>query len=162
MKGKGNGKLVSWLKANGKNVLGEGLDFIGEVTDISIIEKLGEKIKGDPELTAEQKAEFAELANMRLEELKIITADRQSARSREVEIAKTNRKDWMMAVTGVTGLGAFLFIIYAVIFIPGVAENSLAWHLLGVIETVAISIFSYYFGSSASSKAKTEMINNRS
>ena len=75
--------------------------------------------------------------------------DRESARNREVELAKTGGVDWLMYVTGLTGLVSFCVIIYAVIWIPSVLDNELFIHLMGMVEGVVISnLFAYYFGTS--------------
>lgn len=80
-------------------------------------------------------------------------ADRDSARKREVEIAKTNKQDWMMMFTGMTGLLSFIFTIYAVVYIPTVLDNDLFIHLMGMIEGVVIgNIFAYYYGTSSENR----------
>jgi len=77
-------------------------------------------------------------------------ADRDSARSREVEVKKAGSKDIMMVATGLVGLLSFIFIIYAVVYEPSVMENDLFVHLMGMIEGVVISnIFAYYYGTSS-------------
>ena len=76
--------------------------------------------------------------------------DRNSARQREVEVKKAGGQDWMMLLTGLVGLASFMFMIYAVVYIPSVTENDLFVHLMGAIEGVVISnIFSYYYGTSS-------------
>ena len=76
--------------------------------------------------------------------------DRDSARSREVEVKKAGSKDIMMMLTGIVGLLSFMFIIYAVVYEEGVLHNELFVHLMGMIEGVVISnIFAYYYGTSA-------------
>jgi hypothetical protein len=56
-------------------------------------------------------------------------------------------------VTGLVGLFSFMFMIYAVVYIPSVLENDLFVHLMGVIEGVVISnIFAYYYGTSSDKK----------
>ena len=76
--------------------------------------------------------------------------DRNSARQREVEVKKAGGQDWMMFVTGIVGLLSFMFMIYAVVYIPSVTENDLFVHLMGMIEGVVISnIFAYYYGTSS-------------
>ena len=78
------------------------------------------------------------------------SADRASARQREVEVVKaTGKVDWMMMVTGMVGLLSFMFTIYAVVYIESVRENELFIHLMGMIEGVVIgNIFAYYYGAS--------------
>ena len=80
-------------------------------------------------------------------------ADRDSARKREVEIKKAGGQDWMMFVTGIVGLLSFMFMIYAVVYIPSVSENDLFVHLMGMIEGVVVSnLFAYYYGTSTDKK----------
>ena len=86
-------------------------------------------------------------------------ADRESARNREIEIAKTGKFDFMFLATGVSGLASFMFVVYAVVYIPEVADNPLFIHLMGMIEGVVIgNIFAYYYGTSKSSSDKNKLI----
>lgn len=96
--------------------------------------------KEDKEQIHKQLVEFYEL------EVK----DRDSARDREVKMAVAGRSDWMMNVTGVIGLACFVFIIYAVVYIPQVLDNELFIHLMGMVEGVVIgNIFAFYYGTSS-------------
>ena len=51
--------------------------------------------------------------------------DRESARNREIEMAKTGKTDWLMYATGLIGLAAFCVIIYAVIWVQSFQDNKL-------------------------------------
>jgi hypothetical protein len=62
-----NGKLMTWIKTKGKNTLGKTLDIIGEFTGKEAIEKIGESLMNDPELTPEEKKEASELVKLELE-----------------------------------------------------------------------------------------------
>ena len=74
--------------------------------------------------------------------------DRDSAREREVEVAKTGRFDFMFNLTGVIGLGAFAFIIYAIVYLRIPENNKEVWiHTIGIIEGIVLSIFGYFYGS---------------
>jgi len=87
--------------------------------------------------------------------------DRESARNREISIANLGKIDWMMYLVGLVGLGAFVYMIYAVVNIAGFSNNKMGIHLLGMVEGVAISIFSYYYGSSKGSKDKGKQLENK-
>tara|TARA_A100001037_G_scaffold229054_1_gene207182 strand:- start:616 stop:1062 length:447 start_codon:yes stop_codon:yes gene_type:complete len=88
-----------------------------------------------------------------VETYKLEVEDRDSARKREVEILKTGSKDWMMNVTGIIGLGSFIFLIYAIVFITVPEHNSeLMIHTTGIVEGIVLSIVGYYFGSIARNK----------
>jgi len=76
-------------------------------------------------------------------------ADRDSARKREIEVAKTGRWDLMFNLTGIIGLGAFAFIIYAIVYLDIPENNKEVWiHLIGICEGIVLSIFGYFYGSS--------------
>jgi hypothetical protein len=75
-------------------------------------------------------------------------ADRDSARNREVEKAKTGGFDLMFNLTGIIGLSAFAFIIYAIVYLEVPENNKEVWiHLIGICEGIVLSIFGYFYGS---------------
>tara|TARA_B100001093_G_C26149084_1_gene726645 strand:+ start:99 stop:539 length:441 start_codon:yes stop_codon:yes gene_type:complete len=124
------------------------LEIIGDVLPsngtMGILKNI---ISKDPDLTPEEKAE---LHNRVIELYKLEVADRDSARKREIEMAKSGANDWMMNVTGVVGLVCFVFIIYSVVYIPEVLDNELFIHLMGMVEGVVIgNIFAFYYGTSS-------------
>lgn len=123
----------------------------GAVTDIlpdkGVLGIVKNLIDTDESIPAEEK----ESLKRELYEMEI--ADRDSARRREVEVKKAGGQDWMMFVTGLTGLASFVFTIYAVVYVPSVTDNDLFVHLMGMIEGVVISnIFAYYYGTSSDKK----------
>ena len=103
-------------------------------------------IDNDQELTPEQKQE----AHQQLTEMyKLEVEDRDSARNRQIEVSKTRKFDLLFNLTGIVGLGAFIFAIYAIVYEPSTKGNDLFVHLLGLLEGVVVSnIFAYYFGTS--------------
>jgi hypothetical protein len=137
--------------AVGKFILNKVPDFVSDVLpDKGVLGIVKNLIDSDPDMSAEQKAQY----HRELVELyQLEVADRDSARKRESEIKKSGGQDWMMFVTGLVGLFSFMFMIYAVVYIPSVLENDLFVHLMGVIEGVVISnIFAYYYGTSSDKK----------
>jgi len=97
------------------------------------------------DLTQEEK-EMLDGELVRMMELEV--ADRDSARKREVSVAEIHRFDILFYLTGVIGLAAFCFIVYAIAFLRIPDENKEVWiHLIGITEGVVLSIFGYYFGS---------------
>jgi len=112
------------------------LDVVGDILPSSgtlgIIKNV---ISKEPDLTPEEK----EALHQQVVELyKLEVDDRDSAREREVELAKANRFDFMFNLTGLVGLSCF-------------DHNKEIWiHLIGVTEGIVVSIFGYFYGSSAS------------
>ena len=102
-------------------------------------------IDNEPELTSQDKIQ---LHNELIELYELEVADRDSARKREVEKAKSGGFDFMFNLTGVIGLGAFAFIIYAIVYLQIPESNKEVWiHLIGICEGIVLSIFGYFFGS---------------
>ena len=137
-------KLGEILGKVAPNILSFASDLL---PDAGMLGMIGKMIDSDPDISPEDKEM---LQNHTKEMYKLEVEDRNSARNREIEIAKTGKKDYMMTLTGITGLMSFLFIIYAVVYEPTVLDNDLFVHLMGMVEGVVISnIFAYYYGTSS-------------
>jgi len=122
-----------------------------------VIKEVGDILGAD--LSEEGKAlseEFKlKLKEFELEYAKMESADRDSARKREVGVAEAGGDDIMMIVTGSVGLFSFLLVVVTVLFLNLPKDNKeLVYHLLGIIEGVAIGMFTYYYGSSKGSSDK--------
>jgi sulfite reductase beta subunit-like hemoprotein len=111
-------------------------------------------------LSPEDKAEALTLIReYEIEVFGMEIQDRASARTREVEMAKTGRTDHLMYVSGYVALIAFLVMVYAVIWHgESMKGNPLFHQLMGIIEGVALTVFMYYFGSSKGSADKTRLM----
>ena len=117
-------------------------DILPEKGVLGVVKNL---IDNDPELTSQDKIQ---LHNELVELYQLEVADRDSARKREVEKAKSGGFDFMFNLTGIIGLGAFAFIIYAIVFLNIPESNKEVWiHLIGICEGIVLSIFGYFFGS---------------
>jgi hypothetical protein len=135
------GGLLSKIAPKILNVAGDLLP------DAGVLGMVSKMIAEDPDISPEDKKVLQE---QHKELYKLEVEDRDSARKREIEIAKTNRIDYMMQLTGIVGLLSFAFIIYAVVYVPSVTDNDFFVHLMGMVEGVVISnIFAYYYGTSA-------------
>jgi hypothetical protein len=147
MKGKiKNSKLLAKVKQFAPHVLDLVGDVLPDKGGLGIVKNL---IQQDNTITPENKADILNAYKEDLLAFELEVKDRDSARTREVELAKVKGTDWMMYLTGIIGLLAFCVTIYAVIWVPGMSENKLFIHLLGMIEGVVVtSLFGYYFGTS--------------
>ncbi len=91
--------------------------------------------------------------NQLVEAYKAEVEDRDSARQREVALAKIRKFDFMFNLTGFIGLGVFVFLVYAIIYIEVPEVNKHIWiHLIGISEGIIVSIFGYFYGSSMKDK----------
>lgn len=149
-------KLFEWAKEHAP----KALDIVGEVTGLRALNRLSDVISHDnpDNVSPKELARVKELKELDLRELEIVLEDVANARNREVELAKTGKNDFMMHASGIVGLGAFLLMVIAVIFIPGVSDNVLIHQLMGIVEGVALTIFGYYYGTSKSSSDKTKLL----
>jgi hypothetical protein len=116
------------------------------------IESVAKAIAGDP--LASQK-----LADLELEFAKLDAADRESARSREVEVAKAGGSPLAQLVVPVLALGTvastFMFIASLLFLEIKTDQQQLVIFALGYATAAAQQVLSYYFGSSKSSQDKT-------
>ena len=117
----------------------------GSLPDKGILGVVKNLIDSDPEIPRQDK----ELMHQELVELyNLEVADRDSARKREVEKAKTGQVDFMFNLTGIVGIGAFAFMIYAIVYLDVPESNKEVWiHLIGICEGIVLSIFCYFFGA---------------
>jgi hypothetical protein len=130
----------------GKFLLKKLPGFVGDVLpDKGVLGIVKNLIDNDEDMTPEEKTQMHEEL-VQLYELEV--ADRASARRREVEKAKTGGFDFMFNLTGIIGLAAFAFIIYAIVYLEVPENNKEVWiHLIGICEGIVLSIFGYFYGS---------------
>lgn len=132
--------------------------------DISgAVKEVGEKIRGAALRDEEAKkllVEFQQLEwafEKEMEELAV--RDRESARQREMAYVAAGKFDLEHFIMAMVGLIAFGFILFVLVYrnLPE-ANRDLFIHAIGIVEGVVISMYSYHFGSSRSSKKKDDTI----
>jgi hypothetical protein len=110
------------------------------------VEAVAKAIAGDPQ--AAQK-----LADLELEYAKLDSADRDSARKRELEIATSAAAPWYSKmVTPILAVGMFLLwagvnVLLLSSNIPD-AMREIVIRMLGSLDAATMLILSYYFGNS--------------
>ena len=122
------------------------LDVAGDLLpDAGVLGVVKNLIDRDESIPPQDK----EMLHNQLKELyKLEVEDRDSARKREVEIAKTGKIDYMHDFTGIIGLGAFCFMIYAIVYLEIPSSNKEVWiNLIGIVQGIVLSIFGFYYGS---------------
>lgn len=135
-------KIGVFLKEKAPAVLDIVGDILPDKGALGIVKNLIDK---EPDLSAEDKAQ---IHSQLVEFYKLEVADRESARDREVEMLEAGGTDWLMNATGIIGLGAFAFLVFAIVFITVPEKNAeLLIHTTGIVEGIVLSIVGYYFGS---------------
>ncbi|MEQ8685448.1 MAG: hypothetical protein RIE86_09150 [Imperialibacter sp.] len=143
-----------FLKEKGPGILAKVGDALVPGNIISSLLDL------DPDMTAEDKAEARRLLQeYELEVFRLENEDRASARLREVELAKTGKKDFMMWVTGLIVLALLVTTVLAIFFID-LANKDMAHFIAGEIIGLGSGIVMYYYGTSHSSSEKTKLLTN--
>lgn len=128
------------------------------------LKNLWEKLNGVPEtpeiITLKNELRIKEI-DFVMEMARIDAADRDSARNMAIEEAKVGKKDIVRPMLAAVAVLAFGFIVYVISFRTIAVENrELFVHVLGIIEgAMLVNVFQFYFGSSASSVRKTELLN---
>lgn len=133
------GKLIGNIAPN---ILGVAGDLLPDAGVLGMVKNLIDK---DENIKPEDKA----VIHDQIKELyQLEVADRDSARKREVEIAKTGKTDYMHITTGLIGLGCFCFMIYAIVYLQIPESNKEVWiNLIGIVQGIVLSIFGFYYGS---------------
>ena len=132
-------KLGEWFR----NKAPQHLDTIGDlVPGGQAIKAIGALIDATTESDSERAEAHALLAQAEAQ-------DRADARNREVKFTEaTGNRDWMQTGVGIVGMVAFIMMIWWAT--QGVEEREVYFHLLGVVEGVAVTIYGYYYGASKS------------
>lgn len=147
--------MPGWL---GKLLSGGASKLVDSVTNgldnlITNKEELAAaKLAVDKEVNRHMEAIQADVTK----QIEIEVQDRASARVREAEFVKaTGHVDYLQWALAIGAIGLFGYSVYAVVtgIISKDFEN-LFHNILGIIEGVILSIYNYYFGSSAGSRIK--------
>ncbi len=128
---------------------------IGDAFDKNFTNK-EERLKAEAEIQKLVTQHVQEMERLFNEQFKNEVEDRASARTRETEFVKaTGHIDYLMWVLAVSGMAVFTYMVWFVLneVVPEKNEK-LIYHLFGIIEGVVLSIFGYFFGSSAGSRIK--------
>jgi hypothetical protein len=141
------------------------VNSVGKVLD-NVITTKEEKGQLEIELRKSEQQFQIDMQKLSLEEKQMVIGDIGNARSREVEIAKSenatklSKNTLPLMALGTIVLSFILF--YVLIFSPAlIPANSkdIVIYILGVLSGILAQVYSYYFGSSAGSAEKQKTIN---
>lgn len=128
---------------------------VGDAFDKNFTNK-EEKEAAKLEMAKEINRHFEAVMNDTTRQTELENQDRASARGREAEFVKaTGHIDYLMWFLAISAIGIFGVLVYTLLNneVP-VKNEMLIIHTLGIIEGIIVSLFSYYFGSSAGSRIK--------
>jgi hypothetical protein len=167
--------ILTPLLGNGLNLVANAVLAKGKKV---VEEKLGVELKPDmsPEDLAKiqiaQMEHEEELLKLRLEEDKLDLAelemrlkDTNDARQREVQIVTSDKAPLLnKLITPILALGllGITFTLFGIVLFQASpidpSRKDILIYILGVLSAVATQVVSYYFGSSQSSKDKTDAL----
>ena len=116
------------------------------------------KVISDSDISEETKVTLRELT---LKEYEIEVMDRTSAREREVKVLEAGGNNMLMNVLGWGCTLAFLAVActgLGLIEIPSDINRDYLMFASGAIVSAFMTVLAYYFGSSAGSKQKTDLM----
>lgn len=148
-------KVGSWLKNKFPDILAAA----GDVTGIEAFDVVARLIDGKA-MSEADRLEWERLKREHEREMfGLYVENTDSARKREAAVVDAlGKPDYAQWTVGVIGMVCSCAVIYVGLF-EQIEDREIYFHLLGVIEgAMLLSIFNYYFGSSAGSKEKTRMI----
>ena len=141
--------------------IGSVVESIGKTVDSFVITG-EEKAKIKQDLTNELNRHSEEMAKLAQSETEAYLKDADSARNRELQIAVSEKAPMITKIVNpilAFGTVALTFILfYVLLFKPIGAEKDIIIYILGALTSIVAQIYSYYFGSSAGSKSKQEMM----
>jgi len=148
-----------WLFGDeGKQVAKQVVDTAQKITGTSTPEAAEAAIRANPELLAQFQTHLASI-NADLE--KAYLADRQSARARDVELAKAGRSNHRADLM----VGAVVVGLIACIGVLAFYRQSVPGEVVGILSTIAgifgsclKDAFAFEFGSSRGSKEKDDLL----
>lgn len=159
-------KFGSFLNKAGGAIKENGGDVAGIVLKAAtgnISGAIGDTIEVLRGGSSEETKELLTELKLRQEEIELDfyraeIADRDSARNREIEIAKTGNTDWMLYSVGGTILLSFIATVVVILSGTPTSDSKMLHLVVGEVMSLVSLIVGYYFGSSRGSKDKQETI----
>lgn len=132
-------KIFKFLKDKGPNIIGEVVSFAGDVTNIDLLNRIGDKIRGSIELTEDQKLEALSLLQFDLTELEAITSRWQSDMNSDNWLSKSVRPLVLM----------YLIVFLSIVIICDSIESinfDVKESYISLLEILLLTVVGAYFG----------------
>jgi hypothetical protein len=155
--------FLSNLFSGGASTL---VESVGKVLD-NVVTSKEEKMQLENEIRKSEMQFQVDMKKLSIEEQQMILSDVSSARQREVQVQTSeyatqlakNVAPYLALGTTVLTLSLFFFLIFSTQEIPS-QKKDIILYVLGVLSAILTQIYSYYFGSSAGSAAKSKTLAN--
>jgi hypothetical protein len=155
--------FLSNLFSGGASTL---VDSVGKVLD-NVVTTKEEKMQLENEIRKSELQFQVDMKKLSNEEQQMILGDMNNARQREVQVQSSeyatqlakNVAPYLALGTTVLTLALFFFLIFSTQDLPA-QKKDIILYVLGVLSAILTQIYSYYFGSSAGSAAKSKTLAN--
>ncbi len=142
------------------------VDSVGKVLD-NVVTSREEKMQLENEIRKSELQFQVDMKKLSNEEQQMILGDISSARQREVQVQTSEHATKLSKnISPILALGTVvitLALFYVLVFSPKTVEGDskdIVMYILGVLSAILTQIYSYYFGSSAGSAAKSRTLAN--
>jgi hypothetical protein len=142
------------------------VDSVGKVLD-NVVTSREEKMQLENEIRKSELQFQVDMKKLSNEEQQMILGDVSSARQREVQVQTseyaTNLSKNISPILALGTVVITLALFYVLVFSPKMIEGEgkdIVMYILGVLSAILTQIYSYYFGSSAGSAAKSRTLAN--
>jgi citrate synthase len=142
------------------------VDSVGKVLD-NVVTSREEKMQLENEIRKSELQFQVDMKKLSNEEQQMILGDMNSARQREVQVQTSEYATKLSKnISPILALGTVvitLALFYVLVFSPKTVEGDskdIVMYILGVLSAILTQIYSYYFGSSAGSAAKSKTLAN--
>ena len=147
-------KILDWLKKNGKESIGKGLELVGENTSIPVISKLldgiGEALQNDKDLTPEEIEEAKILLDADLKEFEQITNRWKSDNEQDLKLPKLIRPLVL----------AFTWVLLTTLIILDACGVVIQSEYISTFQILALAVNSAYFGARTIEKYHKQKFNS--
>lgn len=140
------------------------VESVGGALD-GVLTSKEEKMQLENELKKAEMDFQLEMQKLSVEERRLLYQDIDSARTREEKIQESaNATKLGKNISSYLAIGATVLafgMLYIVVFDSGVFKDSnkeMVMYVLGVVSTLLAQVYGYYFGSSAGSAAKNDLL----
>lgn len=135
-------------------------NLVGALEGVEDISEALKIISGEDSISDETRATLRELA---LKEYEIEVMDRTSAREREVRVLEAGGSNHLMSVLGWGVTLTFMALVAVTLGLVDLPEDLNKEYFMfgaGAVSSSFMTVLAYYFGSSAGSKQKTNILGN--
>ncbi len=143
-------KVFKFIKDKAPSLLGEVVSFAGDVSDIELLNKIGDKLKGTTALSQEEKELALEYLKFDLAELEAVTARWEADMGSDNWLAKSVRP--------LTLIYLILFLSIVIIWDSASINFNVKESYISLLEILSLTVVGAYFGFRTYEKVRNNRV----